>query len=95
MDADDNFRAHGGHIASVRLGGHRAAALARLTREASMVGAMWVARGVGYLSIGWGWDERFPLRPWPVWWQAPPTVDGLVYRSVTWCGFWAGVGVRH
>lgn len=94
MDADDDFRAQGGHIASLKLRGQRIAAMARFTREATMVSALWVVAGVGYLSVGWGWDERFPLRPWPVPWRAPPTAAGLVYRSVTWCGLWVGAALR-
>jgi hypothetical protein len=93
MSADDNFRATGGHIVSLALGGQRVAALCRFTREASMIGALWVVAGLGYLSIGWGWDARFPLRPWPVPWRAPPADDGRIYRSLTWCGFWIGVAL--
>lgn len=59
-----------------------------------MIGALWAVMGCGYLSTGWGWDERFPLRPWPVVWTAPRASDGRVYRSVTWCGVWVGVELR-
>jgi hypothetical protein len=93
MGADDSFRAAGGHITSVPFGPFRLAALARFTRPATMLSLLLVVSFVGYLSFGWGWDERFPLRPWPVPWAAPPDAEGRVYRSVTWCGFWIGVAL--
>lgn len=93
MSAADYFREKGGHISSVDIGPLRAAALARLTRLESMISLLFVISGAGYLSTGWGWDQRFPLRPWPVPWAAPPDAEGRVYRSLTWFGFWVGVAL--
>jgi hypothetical protein len=87
--AEANFRAHGGHVASLRRGRAYLALMARFTRAATMVSALAAISRGPYLTFGWGWDGQFPLRPWPVVWSDPKP-RGLVYRSVTWCGFFAG-----
>jgi hypothetical protein len=86
------FRAHGGHVAGFQRGRAHLALMARLTLDATMVSALAAIWRGPYLALGWGWDGQFPLRPWPVAWSDPKP-RGLVYRSVTWCGFFVGVAV--
>lgn len=90
--AETNFRAHGGHVASLRRGRAHLALMARFTRAATMVSALAAIWRGPYLTAGWGWDEQFPLRPWPVFWRDRKP-GGRIYRSVTWCGFFVGVAV--
>jgi hypothetical protein len=92
MTAEDSFRSRGGHVASIRRGRAHFALMARFTRAATVVSALATVRRGPYATAGWGWYERFPLRPWPVFWTNPKP-GGLVYRSVTWCGFFVGVAI--
>lgn len=45
---------------------------------------------VHVLQLGWGWDQKHPLRPWP-WLSNSPTAFG----HEGWCVSWFGVFVSH
>jgi hypothetical protein len=90
--AETNFRARGVRVAGLRWGRMYLALMARFTRAATMVSALSAIWRGPYLTAGWGWDEQFPLRPWPVFWSDRKP-RGRIYRSVTWCGFFVGVAL--
>jgi hypothetical protein len=90
--AEEDFRSLGGHATSLNIGRTKFALMALFQKKQTMVSALASIWRGPYATVGWGWDQQFPLRPWPVFWSDVRHY-GLLYVSVTWCGFFVGVAL--